>query len=247
MAGLAWGADTSLGRLTYGPFLEFGYGSYSTYNSFSSAASVKGDGTTNYYGSGVLGRLDLANTGPGHFYAEASGRAGGLDNAYESSDLRDASGRKAEYDSSSMYFGAHVGTGYVWNLMENASLDFYGKYFWTRQTGDSVTLSTGDPISFKDVDSNRVRFGSRFNYTVSEALTPYVGAAYEHEFDGKARATTNGKDMLAPSMNGGTGAFELGLVYKPQESSPFSFDFGVQGYVGKREGVTGSLQAMYEF
>jgi hypothetical protein len=28
---------------------------------------------------------------------------------------------------------------------------------------------------------------------------------------------------------------------------PFSFDLGVQGYVGKREGVTGSLQLKIEF
>lgn len=247
MAGLAWGAKNPLGRLTFGPFIEYGYGSYSTYNSFNSAASVKGDGTTSYYGGGVLGRLDLPDSGPGHAYVEASTRAGGLHNEYDSSDLRDASGRKAEYDSSSMYFGFHLGTGYVWNIMENASLDLYGKYFWTRQLGDSVTLSTGDPIDFKDVDSSRLRFGSRFSYTMDEVLAPYVGAAYEHEFDGKARATTNGKDMLSPTMGGDTGVFELGLVYAPLESLPFSFDLGVQGYVGKREGVTGSLQAKYEF
>ncbi len=247
MAGLAWGAKNPLGRLTFGPFVEYGYGSYSTYNSFSNAASVKGDGTTSYYGGGVLGRLDLPDSGPGHAYVEASTRAGGLQNDYKSSDLRDASGRSAEYDSSSMYLGFHLGTGYVWSIMENASLDLYGKYFWTRQLGDRVTLSTGDPIDFKDVDSNRLRIGSRFSYTMHEGLAPYVGAAYEHEFDGKARATTNGYSMKAPSMGGDTGVCELGLVYAPLESLPFSFDLGVQGYVGKREGVTGSLQAKYEF
>lgn len=247
MAGLAWGADMAPGRLTFGPFFEYGNGSYNTYNSFSNAASVEGDGSTRYLGGGILARMDFINTGPGHIYVEASGRAGGLHNKYESSDLRDAAGRSAEYDSSSTYYGLHFGTGYVWNITDQASLDMYGKYFWTRQKGDSVTLSTGDPIDFKDVDSNRLRLGSRFNYTVNDYISPYVGAAYEREFDGKARASTNGYDMKAPSMRGDTGAGELGLVYTPSARLPLTFDLGVQGYVGKREGVTGSLQAKYEF
>lgn len=247
MAGLAWGTNVPLGRVTFGPFFEYGTGSYSTYNSFSGAASVEGDGSTRYEGGGVLGRMDLDDTGPGHIYIEASARAGKLHNEYESSDLRDAAGRSAEYDSSSLYYGAHLGTGYVWNMTENASLDLSGKYFWTRQEGDSVTLSTGDPIDFKDVDSSRLRLGSRFSYMVNEYITPYIGAAYEHEFDGKARASTNGYDMKAPSMGGDTGIGELGIVYKPSASLPVSFDLGVQNAVGKREGVTGSLQIKYEF
>lgn len=247
LAGLAWGANTSLGRLTFGPFFEYGSGSYSTYNSFSNAASVESDGDTRYIGGGLLARMDFVNTGPGHIYVEGSGRAGGLHNKYESSDLRDAAGRSAEYDSSSTYYGLHLGTGYVWNITDDASIDLYGKYFWTRQQGDSVTLSTGDPIDFKDVDSNRLRLGSRFSYRVNDYISPYAGAAYEREFDGKARATTNGYDMKAPSMRGDTGVGELGLVFTPCASLPLSFDLGVQGYVGKREGVTGSMQAKYEF
>ena len=246
-AGLAWGADMAPGRLTFGPFFEYGNGSYNTYNSFSNATSVEGDGSNSYLGGGILGRMDFINTGPGHIYAEASARVGSLRNKYESSDLRDSTGRSAEYDSTSTYYGLHFGTGYVWDITENASLDMYGKYFWTRQKGDSVTLSTGDPIDFKDVDSNRLRLGSRFSYTVNDYISPYVGAAYEREFDGKARASTNGYDMKAPSMRGDTGIGEIGFVYTPSASLPLSFDFGLQGYIGKREGLTGSLQAKYEF
>jgi len=97
------------------------------------------------------------------------------------------------------------------------------------------------------VDSSRLRLGSRFSYIVNEYITPYIGAAYEHEFDGKARASTNGYDMEAPSMGGDTGIGELGLVYTPLTSLPLSFDLGVQSSVGKREGVTGSVQVKYEF
>ena len=161
--------------------------------------------------------------------------------------MRDALGRKADYDSNSAYYGFHAGAGYIWNITDKASLDLYGKYFWTRVTGDSVTLSTGDPVKFKDADSSRLRGGARFAYAVNEYLSPYIGAAYEHEFDGKARATTNGFDIAAPSLRGGTGIGELGLTLKPSKTLPLSFDLGVQGYVGKREGVTGSLQIRYEF
>ncbi|MDR2695907.1 MAG: autotransporter domain-containing protein, partial [Deltaproteobacteria bacterium] len=172
---------------------------------------------------------------------------GGVHNDYDSSDLRDMNGRRASYDSFSPYYGFHLGVGYIWKINEKASLDLYGKYFWTRQGGDSVRLSTGDPVTFQDADSSRLRGGARFSYAVNEYVTPYIGAAYEHEFDGRARATTNGFAIDAPSLRGGTGIGELGLSLKPSKDLPLFFDLGVQGYVGKREGVTGSLQVRFEF
>lgn len=247
LTGLAWGVDCTLGRFTAGPFFEYGNGSYNTANSFSNAADVDGNGNTYYLGGGLLARMDFTSTGPGHFYTEASGRAGSIHNKYDSSDLRDATGREAEYDSDTPYYGLHFGAGYIWNITDAASLDLYGKYFWTRQSGDSIRLSTGDPIDFDDVYSSRLRFGSRFAYLVNEYVSPYAGVAWEHEFEGKASASTNGFTMQAPSMRGDTGIGELGLLLKPSQTLPLSFDLGVQGYTGKREGVTGSLQAKWEF
>lgn len=151
LTGLAWGIDLAPGRLTLGAFFEYGNGSYDTHNSFTNAASVDGDGNAYYLGGGILARMDFVNIGPGRFYAEASGRAGKTHNEYDSSDLRDAAGRKADYDSSSPYYGLHFGTGYVWNINDAATLDLYGKYFWTRQQGDSVGLSTGEHLSFDDI------------------------------------------------------------------------------------------------
>ena len=40
---------------------------------------------------------------------------------------------------------------------------------------------------------------------------------------------------------------EPGLIFKPSKDLPQSFDLGAQGCVGKREGVTGSLQIRHEF
>ena len=247
LAGLAYGADINPGRLTLGAFFEYGSGSYDTYNSFSNAASVKGTGDTWYIGGGILGHMSFVDTGPGHFYTEGSFRAGRLHNEYNNSDLRDFTGRSAGYESSSNYYSFHLGTGYVWNFTDKASFDIYGKYFWTRLQGDSVTLSTGEQVNFKDTNSSRLRGGGRLTYAINEHVSPYIGAAYEREFDGKARATTNGFDIPAPSLRGNTGIGEFGLTLKPSLNLPLSFDLGVQGYTGKREGVTGSLQIRYEF
>jgi len=245
IAGLSFGADLPPGRLTLGAFFEYGTGSYDTYNSF--ATDYHGKGNIYHLGGGVLGRMDFVDTGPGNFYAEASFRAGGLHNDYRNSDLRDLNGRRADYDSFSPYYGIHAGLGYIWKFTEQASLDLYGKYFWTRQQGDSVTLKTGDPVKFKDTDSHRLRLGGRFSYAVNDYLAPYIGAAWEYEMDGRQRASTYGYAIDTPTLHGSTGIGELGLTVKPSKELPLSFDLGVQGYVGKREGVTGSMQIRWEF
>ena len=165
-------------------------GSYDTYNSFSNAASVDGDGDVYHLGGGILSRMNLTGSEAGHFYIEGSGRAGKVYNDYNSVDLRDAAGHATQYDSSSTYYGLHLGIGYVWNMFEAASLDFYSKYFWTRQEGDAVRLSSGDSVDFEAVDSHRLRLGSRFVYALNEYISPYAGAAFEYEFDGEADAST---------------------------------------------------------
>ncbi|GHS93284.1 membrane protein [Planctomycetales bacterium] len=214
LAGLSYGADLTPGHLTLGGFFEYGNGSYDTYNSFSTAASVHGVGDLYHLGGGVLGHFDFVDTGPGHLYTEASFRAGGVHNEYSSGDLRDSLGRKAGYDSTSAYYGLHVGTGYVLKVTDKASLDLSGKYFWTRQSGDSVTLTTGDPVKFDDADSHRLRLGGRFSHAANKYVAPYIGGAWEPEFDGKVKATTHGLAIDAPSLRGDTGIGEL-LTLKP--------------------------------
>ena len=51
----------------------------------------------------------------------------------------------------------------------------------------------------------------------------------------------------SPSLKGDTGVGELGLTVRPVKDSGFSFDLGVQGYTGVREGVSGSVQLKLEF
>jgi hypothetical protein len=241
ITGIAWKPELPYGKVLLAPFFEAGWGGYDSYNTFS-GADVGGKGNISYYGGGLLLRYDF----PFGLYVEASGRAGGVRTDYSSSDLRDMDNRKASYDIHTAYYGAHAGLGYIWNFTEKASLDLYAKYLWSHQEGKSVSVC-GDKIDFKAMDSHRLRGGARFSYAINEYITPYIGAAYEQEFDGRARASVYGHRISTPDLIGGTGMGELGLTLKPSKDLPLSFDLGVQGYVGKREGVTGSMPIQYEF
>jgi outer membrane autotransporter protein len=247
LMGLAWRAplEKKSGSLLAGVFFESGWSDYDSRNSFNNAPSVKGKGDTDYYGGGVLGRYE-ASAGPGGVYGEASLRAGRTDTDFRSRDILNSSSSTTRYDSDSAYYGAHLGGGYVWNINAKASLDLSTKYIWTHENSDSVIIS-GDSIKFKSVDSHRWRTGARFAYAVNDYIIPYAGLYYDHEFDGKAKATANGNSIKAPDLKGGTGVGELGFTLTPSKTLPLSFDLGVQGYVGQREGVTGSLRGKYEF
>ena len=191
--------------------------------------------------------MDFSGLGPGRFHLEASGRTGGVHNEFESLDLRNSLGRHAQFDSYATYYGFHMGAGYEWDLSDMASLELYGKYYWALLDRNSSTLSTGESVFFDYARSSRLRFGGRVAFAVSDRLRPYFGVAWEHEFSGKAEATINGNEIDAPSLRGHTGIGELGLSFKPLETTPLNVDLGLKGYAGKREGLAGSLRVKMEF
>ncbi len=247
VAGLGTGIETGAGNLSLGAFFEYGKGSYTTHNSFDSRSDIDGDGNSWYMGGGILAKMDFVETGPGHFYLEGSAHMGTLHNEYDSNDLYDANGNVAKFDMDSPYYSLHGGLGYVWNMAEGHDLDIYGKYIWTRVQGTDDTLTTKDKFEYDDMDSNRVRFGVRYTYKGSDRFSPYVGAAFEHEFSGSCESTAYGHPVAAPSFEGSSGMGELGLMMKPTEDLPLSINLGVQGYVGQKQGISGSCNLMYEF
>ena len=247
MTGFAKRVETSMMDILAGVFFEAGFARMDTHNSFSSGPSVDGDGRSSYYGGGLLARLDLKEDLLKGLYLEGSFRYGRLNSQWQSDDLHDAvSGRKAEYDLSTPYYGLHAGLGYVWELTESLTLDVYGKYFWTHTEGQSTHI-VDDPWSFDGVDSQRLRLGARLGHEFCRQVTGYAGAAWEHEFNGKARATTYGLEAPAPSLKGDSGLLEAGLTLTPVEGSGLSLDFGVQGHTGVRQGVSGTALVRYEF
>lgn len=249
IAGLTSAKKTEIGTATMAAFFESGWGDYDAHNSFASAASVNADGNTRYYGGGLLAHMAFPDFGPGHAYAEASLRTGWAETDYHSGDLSDSFGNTAAYDSGSAYYGAHFGLGCEWQLSDVSALDFYAKYFWTHQEGDHVRVMN-DPIRFESADSHRSRFGVRYEHefkTDGMVVTPFLGAAYEYEYDGDVAGTAYGFAMDKPSLRGGTGAGELGVTLKSSESSAVSLNLSMQGYTGTREGVSGSFLLNYRF
>jgi outer membrane autotransporter protein len=193
-----------------------------------------------------VGRYDFSQGSIGHLYLDASLRAGQSKTNFASNDIRNNAGNRADFDSASPYYGAHLGLGYIWKLTEKLILDLSSRFIWTIQGSDSVTI-LGNRVNFKTADSKRLRVGTRFSYKANDFIKPFIGAYYDHEFDGKAEATAGGLKIPSPKLKGGTGMGELGLSIKPYRTSPLTFDLAAQGYMGKREGITGSLQIKFEF
>ena len=244
--------------VTLGAFFEYGRGTYDTSNSFANYASVHGDGDTHYTGGGVLGRIDFAGTGLGWvnkleagqadgLYAEASFRAGHIDTDFDTDDILGEFGEGSDYDSGADYYGLHGGVGYVMNFDERNSLDVYGRYFWTKI--DSETVDVGrDRLHFDEADSSRLRIGTRYTMIYNQQLKPYVGIAYDHEFDGEVAASAYGFKLDKPSLEGDTGIVEAGISMKPVSTiDALSVDVTGQGFIGRREGGGGGLKIKYQF
>ncbi|MDR0380006.1 MAG: autotransporter domain-containing protein [Candidatus Accumulibacter sp.] len=234
---------------TVGGFIEYGDGDYDSHNSFSRAGKVKGSGDTDYFGVGVLGRFDLARTADGQSYLETSARLGRVNNDFKTGDFDIARGN-VKFDTRSNYYGLSLGGGHVWTLDADSTVDLYGRYVWTHQEGDSARLTglrDDSRVKFSDVDSQRVRVGARYSQAWDSSSQFYAGVAWEHEFDGKAGGKIDGDKIDAPGMKGSTGIVEVGLVLYPSANKNLSIDLGIQGYGGKRQGVTGGVQVKYAF
>jgi hypothetical protein len=241
-AGLALGVDFAKHILTLGPFLEYGKGDYDTISSID-AGTVRGDGNSEYMGGGFLLRVDYKDTGMGRYFAEASVRAGQLKNNF-SITMPEADGEAwtDSYKSSSPYYGVHLGYGGSWDVAAKTSLDIYGKYFMARGNNSKVTLSEEDILDFGKLASNRVRGGTRVAVAPNDNLAVSFGGAYDYEISGESKASLLGYTIdNTPSLKGGTGIGEVIIGYKPSASSLTSINFGVQGYAGKRRGVTASM------
>ncbi len=238
--GVANTKEINAGKFSYGAFFENGSGNYNTYNDFN-GTSFRGDGNAVYNGGGLLMRYEQENG----IYTEASLRAGTAKNEV-SNVLSDGSGNLHGYKTENAYYGAHIGIGKIFKLDNGKAWDVYGKYFHTHHEGDSVTV-VGDVFDFDSVDSDKLRIGARFSEQQSEKLASYYGLAWEYEFSGDAGGTAAGHAMYTPSLEGSTVIGEIGFRYTPGKESPWYFDANVKGYVGRQEGISGSVQAVYSF
>ncbi|MDR1536029.1 MAG: autotransporter-associated beta strand repeat-containing protein, partial [Planctomycetota bacterium] len=242
VAGLAAGGESGVGRLAGAIFLEYGSGDYDSHNSHA-GYRIKGSGDTSHLGAGLLAELAI----PGGFNLDASLRAGSVKTDYRSDDLRDQSGVRAEYGAKSAYLGAHLGVGKAFDLSAAIRIEPYLRGIWTRQGRDATQLSTGERLEFDATASKRLRLGLRASRAFTPAITARVDLAVDREFSGEARARTNGHAIEAPRLRGTTGVGEIGLTATPRPGKPFQIDVGIQGYAGRRTGVSGGVTARYFF
>ncbi|UXN03718.1 autotransporter outer membrane beta-barrel domain-containing protein [Bartonella sp. HY406] len=262
--GLALGFDFNCGHKgTVGAFFEYGRGTYDTYNSFTNYAAVYGDGNSNYKGGGILGRIDFVGSGLGKvntiaadqadgLYAEVSLRAGRSTNKFDVGQtfggLSFLNGNySGSYESNSTYYGGHLAGGYVFNFDEKQSLDVYGRYLWTHMDSDTVTIGY-ERLHFDSSKSSRLQIGGRYGYNYNDQLKPYIGATYEHEFDGDISAKAYEFNLDKPSLKGDSGIFEAGFNVQPiSTNKALSIDVNGQGYVGERQGGGGGVKVKYQF
>lgn len=240
--GFAKQIENKSGKLLIGPILEYGHGSYDSYQD----NGITADGKSSYWGIGVIAK-QTNNSG---FYYEGSLRVGRTKSDYGSNNA--IAGSHLSYDSKSTFWAAHLGAGKLVDIGHDNTLDYYGKYFYSHTAGDDVGIyrdgALFDSAKFDAVNSHRLRVGARVTHTLNEKNKIYGGLAYQYEFKGDARATyQSGGTAPSPSVKGGSGMLELGWQVKPGSKSPLTIDLGVTGWVGKQRGITANLQANWTF
>ena len=234
--GVGWAReDAAKGgtKRLFSPFVEYGRGTYDSYLD----NGAHGSGKLSYLGLGVLGKL----TQQDGLWLEASARAGRARSDYS------LHGENAGYDGSNAYYGIHLGVGKTFALQKGASLDAYVRYFWSHQDGMSVKLrGSGDAYDFADVDSHRLRLGLRYSRKDRSTGECYAGLAWEHELGGEASASVGGDAAPSPSLKGSSYMLELGYRFLLQNSR-ISYDFHIDGWQGKRKGLSGGAAIQWTF
>ena len=241
-----WGLNVGFARiinkenskLTLAPLVEYGRANYASFLN----DGTRGDGYNQYLGLGFMAKDELKN---GTYY-EGSVRFGHMKGDYNG----DANTDFANYDTDSNYLAFHAGVGKVVDINADSNIDYYGKFFYTHQTSDTVDIRTsfGDTkFDFDSINSYRTRLGARWNKKLNARDTFYAGLAWDYEFDSEARASFNGMAAPSPTMKGSSGLLELGWKMKASKENPVSVDLGLNGWVGKQRGVSFNAGFSWEF
>jgi hypothetical protein len=245
IAGVIGDMQVGLSRLAAGIFFTHGNGDYNTKGDNPYA---QGKGEVEHTGVGALGRLNFSEeSSEVRPYVEASVQAGRSDLTFRSTLTNTA--YTSRHKSHAPYVGAHVGAGVVQKLDENSRLDLYGKFLYARQGSDDPMSKLDGRVGRVELDaieSRRLRLGGRYSWTAG-VVNPYIGLAWEREFDGKTRVRESNTLFKSSEHKGNSGIIEFGLVMQPTSDQNLSLEVGVRGYVGKRRGVVGGAQLRYAF
>lgn len=213
------------------PFFEYGRSDYTSHLD----DGARGDGDQHYTGGGILYRRDRDDG----LHYEAMIRAGRLSGDFKGN----IDGIHASYDSDASYIAAEAGLGKIVSR-ENTSLDYYGKFFYTRLGSDSTVIHNSqedNSYDFDSINSYRTRLGVRWTKEINKKESCYAGIGWAYEFDSDARASWRNFNTPTPTMEGSSGFLELGWKSKMTKDNPWAADFNLTGWAEKQRGITYTL------
>lgn len=242
---LGYGAKLS-NDLTMGAFIEMGHGSYDT-RPHVSGLTKAGGGSHNYGGLGLFGDYAMPSVEGLHFTGYV--KVGLLRNEFNSN----IAGASVDYDRTGVYWGAHLGTHYDWDLTRSIRSRVFLSYFYDGQGDESFDIAgegdvSGAHVSYDAIHAHRVQLGSMFEFAVSDTWRPYLGLTFEQILAAEAKGTATDAqgtmDLNSSDLEGSTGILSAGWTY---QAGGFSTELGLSGYAGTRNGVSGQIQANWKF
>lgn len=232
-----------------GAFLEMGHGTYDTRTAATTlVGETKGDGKHNYVGFGVYGNY---TTPMDWLHVTGYVKGGWLRNEFSVP----LAGLNVDFDRTSNYWGAHLGAYGEFQASEKFKSRTFLNYFYDGRESEMHTASgssevAGAKFHLASFNSHRAQLGSVFEYAYTADLRPYIALTYEYTFkaDAKGRAADRYGDLALNGidLDGSTGIVSLGWTYQ-NEARDFEFDAGMNGYAGKRRGISAQLQAAWKF
>lgn len=231
------GAAVQQGNLTFASFVESGWGN-------SEGDIAKNSTDLSYFGVGLAARYRFESG----FYGEGAVRLGRASSDFAANFAED--GDCARYESDVFYATMNMAAGYELPLNDFVTADMYARYTFSFLDNDSVDLNDAaqSRAELDSVVAHALRIGARVKGGFTDAVNWKAGIAYEHMFDGAAGGTVDGVSISEAEMDGGSVIGELGVSVKPgSETSPWTLQFALKGYLGEREGVSGNGMLVYSF
>lgn len=212
---IALGVSKGFDNTLVGVFVE---GGLSHFDSFDEGKVGSGNGQ--FAGFGALVKLNFD-----HVYV-TSGVHGGV--------LK----TKTNFKTNTNYIGAYGELG--WHATKY--IDTYMRYSYSH-TGSIEETFGVDTLIIDATTSHRGRLGAKFTLN-NYFAKPYLGAAVEHEFQGKTKGVIVGDDDVAvPTTKGTTGIIEFGLEL--EVTKHLLGHLNVEACFGRRQGFSGGLGLEY--